>query len=197
MRQTFIILSIATLFTTVALADGTATPPPATTPPPAADAKAGATTPAATAAVEVKVAGPQDCSKSPSLKVSGAKLKITLSGACTAVEVTGADNEIAGDSVVTLTVAGNGNKIALSKVDAVNVKGNKNEVTYTGTVDATKTAGPAIDNKGKDNKVASLGATAVDAAAKAAKDPKKATKDADKAAKDAAKAAAKIPGLGK
>ena len=192
MRQTFIILSIATLFTTAAFADGTAATPPATTPPAADAGKA----PAAPAAVEVKAAGAIDCSKQPASKVTGAKLKISFSGACTSVEVTGANNEIVGDSIATLTIAGASNTVTVSKVDAVNVTGAKNTVTYTGTVDATKTA-VAVSDKGKDNKVGTLAAAAVDAGAKAAKDPKKAKADADKAAKDAAKATAKIPGLGK
>jgi DUF3060 family protein len=87
-----------------------------------------------------------DCAKDPQVSLIGNNLKVTLTGTCTKVNVTGNHETITG-AAATFSVQGNYNTLSITAADAVHVDGNNNTVTLDKGVKAKPT------NNGKDNKI--------------------------------------------
>ena len=86
-----------------------------------------------------------DCAKDPVISLIGNHNKITLTGPCKKLTITGNHESVAG-AVAVLFVAGNDNEVALETSDEITVAGSDNAVSWT-------TGKPKITNSGKRNKV--------------------------------------------
>ena len=95
-----------------------------------------------------------DCAKDKSVMLSGNDNKVTLTGTCTEVNISGNKNTITG-SVKSVKLSGNENTFTLDAVDSVLVSGNKNSITYKATVTKTKKKAGYL-NSGNGNKFAKV-----------------------------------------
>ena len=92
-----------------------------------------------------------DCAKDPNVMISGNQNNVALTGACTAVSVSGNHNKVAIASSTAVSVPGNENTVAVVAVDALAVPGNKNVVDYKTAV--TQDGKTKVSNPGTGNKV--------------------------------------------
>lgn len=92
-----------------------------------------------------------DCAKDPNVSIMGNHAKVTLTGTCTSVSISGNHAAVTG-STTTVSIAGNHNLASLDAVDALSVAGNHNTATYKATVDA-KLKKTKVRNAGKYNKI--------------------------------------------
>ncbi|HEU0033397.1 MAG TPA: DUF3060 domain-containing protein [Kofleriaceae bacterium] len=90
-----------------------------------------------------------DCAKDKEVNLIGNHLKVTLTGTCTKVMVTGNHEQVRGAATL-FYVAGNNNTVTADATDEIYLAGNKNTVTWKKGL--TK-ASPKISNPGKDNAV--------------------------------------------
>jgi hypothetical protein len=87
----------------------------------------------------VKKSGIIDCNKTPNVHLGNGKLKLTFTGTCQSVHIGSGMNEIVADTIVHLEIAGAMNRVLVSRVDTIQLGGAKNDITWSGTVDSTKT----------------------------------------------------------
>ncbi|HLL24559.1 MAG TPA: DUF3060 domain-containing protein [Kofleriaceae bacterium] len=90
-----------------------------------------------------------DCAKDKNVNLVGNHIKVTLTGTCTSVKVTGNHATVIG-STTNAFVSGSHTTLTLEAVDTISVSGNKNTVTYKKPIAKKKTA---VSNMGKDNSV--------------------------------------------
>jgi hypothetical protein len=89
--------------------------------------------------------------KSDAVNVKGERNKLTLTGDCTKVTVSGHDNVITATSVKELDVPGHDNSITLDLVGKITTPGDDNNIVWKNGMEGKA---PEITGKGKDNKVA-------------------------------------------
>ena len=75
-------------------------------------------------------AATHDCAKEPEVAINASGGTYTLTGPCTRLAITGADNKVKADSAVKVTVNGSKNTVEIDAVDRLGVTGNENLVTY-------------------------------------------------------------------
>jgi hypothetical protein len=136
-----------------------------------------------------KKSGVIDCNKTPNVHLGNGKLKLTFTGVCHSVHIGSGMNEIVADTIVHLEIAGAMNRVLVSRVDTIQLGGAKNDITWSGTVDSTKTE-PAVTTNAVGNVVKKGDKAAFDAGKDAAKkvDSKNVNAEAKKAEDDAKKA---------
>jgi hypothetical protein len=98
---------------------------------------------ASVAAADVEITGSGttqtlDCAADPVIRVTGSAHNLTLSGACTTVEIVGSSNNFTAESVVAVKIIGSSNNATVIAIDKLAVKGVANLVTYQKTVAAKK-----------------------------------------------------------
>lgn len=91
-----------------------------------------------------------DCGDDPVVQINGSASALTLTGACTAVQINGSDINGTIESVTKLQVTGADNTIAVIAADKILVTGASNKVTYKKAVKAKRTK---VGNTGIGNKV--------------------------------------------
>jgi hypothetical protein len=91
-----------------------------------------------------------DCGRGGKVQIEISSSKITLTGACSKVELAGSKNTIAIASTGELWVGGTENRGTLDAVDAITTGGNRNALTYRRTVSLKA---PKLSLLGKDNSV--------------------------------------------
>jgi hypothetical protein len=90
-----------------------------------------------------------DCAKEPEVAINAGGGSYTLTGACTKLTVTGADNRIKAESVGKISLNGSKNTLEVDAVDRLSVNGNNNAITYKRGV----TGKPKVVALGADNKL--------------------------------------------
>jgi hypothetical protein len=90
-----------------------------------------------------------NCAKDKTVNIIGNHAKVTLTGTCALVSISGNDATVKG-SAEKFYVAGNKNTIDADGADEIATPGNKNTVTWKKGVSKKE---PVVSNPGKDNKV--------------------------------------------
>jgi Protein of unknown function (DUF3060) len=91
-----------------------------------------------------------DCAKDKKVMISGNGAKITLTGTCENVMISGNDAKVTG-SATNVMVSGNKNTVELDATLSIKVSGNSNTVSYKKSTDPKKKVG--VLNSGNGNKV--------------------------------------------
>lgn len=82
--------------------------------------------------------GTYDCASDPVVNINAGKGVYTFTGACTSVNLNGADVKLTAESIDELNINGATNTVIIATADAINVNGDKNTVTWAKAKTGTK-----------------------------------------------------------
>lgn len=91
-----------------------------------------------------------DCAADGEIAIPGAMNTVTLTGSCTKVAISGADNTVTIASALKVAVSGTGNRVEVAAADKIAVSGVGNSVRYDRGVNAKA---PKIANSGLKNSI--------------------------------------------
>ncbi len=109
-----------------------------------------ATTPAF-AEAEIDAAGKtvtHDCGTDAELSVTGSGNQVTVTGACTMVEVMGSGNEVTIETSTKVQVTGSSNKVHVDASDRISLTGSSNQLTWKKGIKSKK---PKVSRSGVGN----------------------------------------------
>lgn len=111
-----------------------------------------ATTPAF-AGTEIDAAGQtvtHDCSTDAELSVTGSGNQVTVTGACTLVDVMGSGNEVTIATSAKVAITGSSNKVHVDASDRISISGSSNQLTWKKGLKSKK---PKVSRSGVGNTV--------------------------------------------
>ena len=101
--------------------------------------------------------GAWDCASDPVVDINAGKGTYTFTGACTEVNLNGADVTLTAESIDAINVNGASNTVVVGTAGAINVTGDKNKVTWAKAKTGTK---PKVAVVGTRNNIAKAKAKA-------------------------------------